>query len=397
MEYDLRRELGALSREPVPGEDTLPMETVTRRVRRGHALRVTGIGAVAAATVLGLAVAVQAAPWEPDPVQPAVTATPSPSTTPSATAQPSPQPTAQPTPEPTTTQPTATTPPVVATPPIVGVTTDGAVVTLDPGTGAVLTTLYRGVVTTDPSKVGIDISPDGTVAYVSQTRDGDRLEILRIDVATGTSETIASGVEPAVSPDGRTLAYAGRDPAQPEVEGWGLNLLDVTTGSVRHLPEVDYHSEAWISTPVWSSDGDQLFLPTWRGLLRVDVSAGSLGDAVHHPLLTDQTPRAAALVTGGPLAVNIDEGGYFPDPATMHLALVDEATGQVFDEIDDAAGLYFESLSSLPDGQGLIGLGSRTVGWPENPTVESTRLYRWDGGEAVRELTESPGLVAVTW
>ncbi|MGN6682053.1 MAG: TolB family protein, partial [Streptosporangiaceae bacterium] len=54
---------------------------------------------------------------------------------------------------------------------------------------------------------GFALSPDGKDVYVVGTA-GPSIEIRRISVATGKASVVAEGAYPAVSPDGRYLAYA---------------------------------------------------------------------------------------------------------------------------------------------------------------------------------------------
>jgi WD40-like Beta Propeller Repeat len=88
-------------------------------------------------------------------------------------------------------------------PGVVAVTTGGAVVMLDPSTGAVARTLVASGAIGDE----IAVSPGGGTAYFAAAR-GCAAEIESVPLAGGTPTVIAAGVLPAVSPDGTRLAFA---------------------------------------------------------------------------------------------------------------------------------------------------------------------------------------------
>ena len=54
---------------------------------------------------------------------------------------------------------------------------------------------------------GLALSPDSKDLYVVRAA-GRAIEIQRISIATGKTSVVAHGVSPAISPDGRYLAYA---------------------------------------------------------------------------------------------------------------------------------------------------------------------------------------------
>jgi WD40-like Beta Propeller Repeat len=94
-------------------------------------------------------------------------------------------------------------------PDIAAVSTHGALVLLNPVSGAVTKTLVPSGVVGDE----ISASPDGaTIYYTTHTADCTD-EIRSVSTAGGGSITIAFGLLPAVSPDGTKLAFA-REPAE---------------------------------------------------------------------------------------------------------------------------------------------------------------------------------------
>ncbi|AKM11546.1 hypothetical protein AB433_04995 [Croceicoccus naphthovorans] len=144
------------------------------------------------------------------------------------------------------------------------------------------------------STLGAVPSPDGRYLYFAGNLGGDRGDvpewtIIRRDLFSGTEETLVSAprsprpdlvlgtaFRPAVSPDGRLIAYGVRDRGES-----GLKLLDTQTGESR-----------WLSYPV---QHDQLQATPWRDLLP------------RHSF----TPDGKALIvnTGGKLAsIDVDTG-----------------------------------------------------------------------------------------
>ena len=169
-----------------------------------------------------------------------------------------------------------------------------------------------------------DFSPDGRELVVSTNRDKRALprfwrdELLRIDLETGKSQRIRGlpeGPKSRVrwSPDGRFIAYAGREGADESysVENLELFLYDVKDGQLKSLTEQEDYcllavaiadtSEAefapWLE---FSSDGKQIFCRIGvNGEMRiasVPVSGGRLDFcACDHP---DCAPGNIAALTG---------------------------------------------------------------------------------------------------
>jgi WD40-like Beta Propeller Repeat len=105
-----------------------------------------------------------------------------------------------------TASPTAST--AAGTPPaMVAVTTAGALVVIDPATGAVSRTLVPSGVLGDE----ISVAPDGTTVYFAHGHGGCAAEIESVPVSGGTPVMITAGSLPAISPDGTKLAIA-REP-----------------------------------------------------------------------------------------------------------------------------------------------------------------------------------------
>lgn len=124
-------------------------------------------------------------------------------------------------------------------------------------------------------------SPDGRSIVFAGERAG-RPGLWRYDIATGGIErmTVApqSDAQPAWSPDGRTVAFV-RQVAELRGErvvgGAWLHLLDVATHAVRRLP-LGPDGTANIRDPAWSADGRSLYVVTPRENTADPMAGGTL-------------------------------------------------------------------------------------------------------------------------
>lgn len=109
-------------------------------------------------------------------------------------------------------------------------------------------------------------SRDGGALFVVSNRDKDyeyqpaESEIYRIDLATGATRQLTDrrgpDASPALSPDGRKLAYIGYDDRKRSYQLSHLYVLDLDTGVSRALTEsFDYD----IENPQWDSGGRGIY------------------------------------------------------------------------------------------------------------------------------------------
>lgn len=398
MEFDLQRGLHDLSAAPPVAPDAVPTDRVLARVHRGRALRATAIGAASLALVVGAAVAVVALPRDPLPPVDTPTPTAAPTPRPTPTLAPAPSPTPSPT-------PTTTQTPTPVDPPIAALTTGGDLVLLDPESGAVTSTVYEGLTTTDPWKTALSVSPDRRFAYVSHvvsSEQGRGWEILRVSLADGSADPVAEGINPAVSPDGATLAYTGDDPSfqvnpdSPEDDaGIALVLRDLATGAERSIATgTGGNPAASLAQVAWSPDGGTLFVPMGMegsSLYALDADAtdfeGALSLGDDDGTMSESEPTVLA---DGTLLVSCSPYDGVPDEP--YVAVIDPLTGSVTGRVEPLSGTSIFDMAARPSGRGLAFLADQTM---SDDFSVSGSLYRWDDGGEPRLL--GTGFVAVAW
>lgn len=141
---------------------------------------------------------------------------------------------------------------------------------------------------------GVTFSGDGTTFYATMATGG-RTHLVRADLARGTGETVADGVEcPSLSPDETRVAFKQRRPG--DVVSWALAVLDLRTLERNVLP-VEHHVD---DQPYWLDEDTVTYgaarAQTGEGAGRRDTFAVRAdGSAAPHMLRRD----AWSLVDGG--------------------------------------------------------------------------------------------------
>lgn len=421
MPLDLQRGLRTLSAAPRLGSEPVPVDVVLTRVRRRRARRTVGASLAGVAVVVGLAVAVRTTPWSDEPIPPAVTTSPAPA--PSSTPAPTPAaPTAGPDRE-----------PVATPPPLVALTSAGDLVLLDPTTGSQVRTVMTGLAPRDADHARVALSPDRQDAYVEVEVDAEPYaQVVRVSLADGSSEVVAQGSAPAVSPDGRVLATVGTRPGGSHDLDRGVNLLDLESGETTHVPDLECVAcERVVTDVTWSADARELFVvvgwgdhPYDRRVVALRVGEGRAPVSIQAaPVVGPQAPGAVppvcstdddvddpwcstwdevAVLSDGRLVVSGAEGPMpVLDPGRAwyeldvwddgaFLGVVDRTTGATTQRLP-VPDMTVDSLQVAPGASG--GVFVRTERSPDG--VPRSTLYRWDLDGSVLPWVED--VVAAAW
>jgi len=291
-------------------------------------------------------------------------------------------------------------------PAMAAVTTAGALVVLDPASGAVSRTLVGSGVLGDE----ISVAPDGTTVYFAH-RHGCLGQIESVPVSGGTPVVITSGSVPDISPDGAKLAYA-REPAM--TTGCIPNEADLTAQYklvVRTLAtgaETTYHmlpagQSSGLPSPIshlsWASDSTRLAVSIssiednegWNVVI-VDTPAATYylsgpGDSdvpvTGLPNARDSYLREGVFLPDGSLFVSRACCGGVPIRNTSRLMWEVSSSGVLIRQVAVGfADLDHTSLDANSSGHWLLYLAG-------------TDLYLSDNGGTPRKL--ATGLIAAAW
>jgi hypothetical protein len=295
---------------------------------------------------------------------------------------------------------------VAVTPPaIVAVTKGGALVTLNPATGSVSSTLMAAHVLGDE----ISVSSTGMVYFA--VKSGCTSEIEAIPVAGGTAANLAPGSLPAVSPSGTKLAYASQPtlttgcvPSNPDlVPLYHLAIRTLSSGTTVNLPMVPAGQGSGLPAPIshlsWAPDNDHVAV----SIAAVQDNEGwnlNIVNTAQAPYYLSGTGVTSVPVTGSPTVQQsyLREGVYMPN-------------GDLFVSRACCAGFPVRNTSRLMWEVSTTGalLRQVAIGYPNLNHVSldvssdggwllylaGTSLYVSQGGATPRELTS--GLIAAAW
>lgn len=259
----------------------------------------------------------------------------------------------------------------------------------------------------------IALSPDGRTVYFV-LREAGRLEpkSTNLDIfaaptdgtaapANLTARNLATDTLPAISPDGRTLAYAAMARPTYESDRQVLMLRDLATGRTRAL------TQGWdrsVGSIEWTKDGRSLLVTAndtlEEPIFRVDAGSGKVvrltGDGTYgnvHAL-----PSGAILATMNSIAAPDDL--YRIDTAG-HAAKLTELNRDMLRELDPVSFTKFSFTGANNDpvwgwtlkpvrSQGQLPIAFLVHGGPQG-SFSNSWSYRWNP-----RLFISPGYAAVS-
>ncbi|MGH3301167.1 MAG: hypothetical protein ACRDOK_05645 [Streptosporangiaceae bacterium] len=318
---------------------------------------------------------------------------------------------AKPTPGASAGQPSGASPagsanPAAATPPaMVGVTTAGALVTLNSSTGVVQQTLVPSGVIGDE----VSVAPSGLVFFAVQ--NGCSATIEEVPAGGGSVAVIAPGSLPAVSPDGTKLAYASQpvltaacsSAAAAVLQNYKVEIRTLSSGATVSLPMVPVGQGSGLPYPIyhlsWAADNEHVAVSV-TGVQDNEGYGVNLVDAANAGYYFYGPGVTFVPVTGSPTPQQsyLREGVYLPngdlfvsraccggDPVVNSSRLMWEVStsGVLVRQVAIGfASLDHTSLDVSADGQWLLYLAGND-------------LYVSQGGATPKELTT--GLIAAAW
>ncbi|MGH2682548.1 MAG: hypothetical protein ACRDIX_04860 [Actinomycetota bacterium] len=354
-----------------------PPRGLVRGVRRRRLLNGTLAGAAAAALVAGASIGIREAVLAQRRVEPAES--------PGPTATPSPEPTTEPTgtPEPVA-SPRAGAPPAtfVAFQRLQGGDPLGRLVLVDTAEGQVIRVLLDHVDTSEGGIAMPELSPDGQTLYYEAGTSACTGDVLRMRLDGGEPEVLATAGagRPALSPDGRLLAYLYWDPDPCIGKDQYVVVRDADTGEeTRWRFRVGSSGAEPVSVRrlVWLSDSRTLAYELGHeeasSIYLLDTERDqSIELGRDRPLgPRDSSLELIGLHAEGVAAVRRclipSEPGCPPGPEIVAL---DPDTGEIVATLLRPAPEAF-SYDLDPSGRHLLYIGE-------------DGLYRWSGGEAVK-------------
>lgn len=215
--------------------------------------------------------------------------------------------------------------PAAKEPAVVGVTSGGAVVVLNPATGATVRTLAAAGGFADE----VSVSPAGPTVYYA-AKHGCSAEIYSVPLAGGASTAITAGAEPAISPDGTRLAFVREPygsggapvyqpcaPVPATAAQFSLVVRDLGRGSETAYPMPPGFDSALpfpVSHLSWSPDGTRLAVSIGQvqdnqgwGVVVLDPTTA------RYYVPADYTTSYGVPVPGPPVGSYYREGVFLPD------------------------------------------------------------------------------------
>ncbi len=290
-------------------------------------------------------------------------------------------------------------------PAMVGVTTGGALVTLNPSTGVVQQTLVSSGVLGDE----VTVSPSGVVYFAVQ--NGCTSTIEDMPVSGGSVSVVVAGSLPAISPDGTKLAYASQPsltvgcvPSTTDMTAlYQVKIRTLSGGATISLPANPASQDTGLPVPIshlsWAADNQDLAVSIaqaednegWE-LALVNIAQAhyfrtGVG-VVSVPVTGSPTPQQSYLREGvympnGDLFVSRACCAGYPPQNTSRLMWEVGTNGVLVHQV--AIGypnLDHTSLDVSSDGQWLLYLAGND-------------LYVSQGGATPKEITT--GLIAAAW
>lgn len=140
--------------------------------------------------------------------------------------------------------------------PLLAAESTGGLVELDPATGQILRSFEAG---RGEGTAPLSVAPGGEEVYLSRIRTGCWTELVRVPLDGAPEEVLGPGEAPAVSPDGRLLAFLRGDPCS--IDDLVLTVRDLATGEEWPATRAQ-EGHRLTGTPAWAEDSSRLVITT---------------------------------------------------------------------------------------------------------------------------------------
>ena len=321
---------------------------------------------------------------------------------------------------------------------IVGWTSSFHLEVLSARTGVVMLTLASNVSVFAPGLPAVSVTPAGTVVFDSDPipgvspPDAQGDQIFTVPISGGPIHEVAPGFDPAVSPDGRSVAFVASNGAgeAPYVQPTGG--IDVATlrGSaitgVETLHPVAAQVDHGVSNLSWSSDSRHLSFDlldpstdsstTWT--LALPTSTSSLASAVQiplHPAGVTWNGYLRHRSKGRELGIGVSTAPQEEPPlaGAQRIVSIDPATGSVVRTLfalpaavctaaqppqapADCNADFSNTLDVDHAGSSVLVSGAIPLTTGTVSTSGLTYLYRWTQG-STKPVRLSQGVLVATW
>jgi hypothetical protein len=225
--------------------------------------------------------------------------------------------------------------------------------------------------------------------------------IYSIPVSGGTPTYIADGRTPAVSPDGRFLAYVTNDPLNANVVNEAITIEDLRTHETRSWTDTAPEADLWALS--WSPDSrllsfSQTSWPPSGATTPSGVATSYLFLDTAAPVLTSDSAQRipvapgvswACFITGTPSRALVGVGEV-QTRSGLRLVAINALTGRTIQSLVTVPGELDATLQADASGKHLViaasGGGSAGYG----------HLYRWTSGSA-SPTSIALGVLVAAW
>lgn len=244
----------------------------------------------------------------------------------------------------------------------------------------------------------LSVAPGGLVYFDNHAFVGsspvDR--IYSVPVSGGAPSYIADGRTPAISPDGRLLAYVSNDPVAGAVDKESITIEDLQSHGIRSWTATAPEADLWALS--WSPDSR---------FLSFSETASTTPDSVATSYFVLDT-TGAVLTSGAvyrlPLAPGVSWACFMAGTRSGGLVGVGEAqlrSGLRLVAIDARSGRTIRTLVTIPDASAATvqpdTSGKHLIAAASGPgSFGYGRLYRWTSGSP-NPRAIAPDVLVATW